>query len=96
MNSADCTLEPPAVISEEELASNNQLEHLLKRDINLRHFKDQILASGLTLDDIEQSTLEELQQFLGSYIRLPALAAKKCAQTLKKAVSYEFIDLFKK
>jgi hypothetical protein len=59
------------------------LESIVSDDQNLIHFKGQILDSGLTLEEIRQTSLQELTAFLMEYVKLGSLAAKKAAQALQ-------------
>jgi hypothetical protein len=60
--------------------------NLLDGDTILRNFKDKVLASGLTIADVDSSDLKELIEFVQNYLLFPKLSATKCAMALKNLV----------
>jgi hypothetical protein len=61
-----------------------KFEDILDQDPNLKRLKSEILSSGLTIDDVQNSTDLQIGRFFEEYLHFSSLTGLKCAQALKK------------
>jgi len=73
-----------ALGSQSQTSTVPQLEHAIGSDPNLSKHKEELCASGITVEEIQNLCLEDLSAFLQEFLKFSAFTAKKCAQCLKK------------
>jgi hypothetical protein len=68
------------------IEDQNNLKNMLHLDRILSKFSEDLILSGLTVDDIRENDQSEIIIFLQEYLKFSHLTAKKCAQALKNLI----------
>jgi catalase (peroxidase I) len=79
------------IINSNNLPTRTTIESIIESDRNLINLKEQIIDSGLTLQEIVSTPLTELNTFLMEYLKLGSLAAKKAAEALQRGAGMSSI-----